>query len=240
MRLVVIGSVLILLAAPPAFAGGFNLTWGTGCWSDSPASLRTFACDTNTGSVSLVASFENDGYPLSTNFLKGRLDLQSDSPLLPDWWQIGGVGACRTGSLSVSTDFLGAPGGCVDFWQGQPPTVGFHWVTTAVPDVYAPPSAPNRARLNVRTGILSRSFPIEPGVEYYAFRVTIDFARSVGACTGCATPATLVLNELEYSGDLVTTPLANACLRWQAAGVTPCSATPARNPTWGQVKGLYR
>ena len=83
------------------------------------------------------------------------------------------------------------------------------------------------------------------GTEYYAFRLTIDAQKTTGAgaCGGCGVPATIVLNEImldAFTVDRLTTPLANTCLRWQAAGVTPCSATPVRNTTWGAIKSFYR
>ena len=121
-------------------------------------------------------------------------------------------------------------------------TVSILWLTAAVPGPYQPPAALNRARLKVGAGVSPGSVTLLGGVEYYALRVTVDYAKSVGygACSGCATPATIVLNDVWTLNQHFTTPLANACLRWQADGVTPCSATPARNSTWGQVKGLYR
>jgi len=231
----------LLLAAPPAMAfptGGVNLTWGTGCWEDNPSTLKTFACDTNVGSASLTASFAFE-WAAWTYYMDAKLDLQSDSPQLPDWWQFTCPAGCRAGSMSVSADFTGAPGGCADPWLGRA-QVTWYWVTAAIPGPYQPVTAPSRARLKV-----SMEFPqvtFIPNQEYYAFRVTLNYARSTGsgACAGCATPVTIVFNDLWILTGHLTAPLSNACLRWQADGTTPCSATPARNSTWGQVKSLYR
>ncbi|HTO90358.1 MAG TPA: hypothetical protein VMJ70_04440 [Candidatus Sulfotelmatobacter sp.] len=52
-----------------------------------------------------------------------------------------------------------------------------------------------------------------------------------------------MLNKISLFGEItdqLTTPLANSCLRWQAASTTPCSATPVRNTTWGAIKSFYR
>jgi len=244
-RFAAVGSALLLLAATTAVAQptvGFNLTWGTGCWQDNPTTLKTFSCDSNEGSATLAASFVVDRRTYSTN-LQARIDLQSDSAQLPDWWQLGSPAGCRSGSLSVSYDFNTAPGGCRIFWPGQA-QVTCYWVTTAIPGPYGPVTAPNRARLTLDMRAIPQGtlIPLVAGLEYYAFKVTLDFARTVGpgACAGCTTPVTIVLNQLLPGPYQLSAPLANACLRWQADGVTPCSATPARNSTWGQVKGLYR
>jgi len=86
---------------------------------------------------------------------------------------------------------------------------------------------------------------LQAGVEYYAFRVAFDAQRSIGpgACGGCSTPVTIVMNEIIVAASgagKINNPISNGCLRWQAAGQTPCSATPVRNQTWGTVKSLYR
>lgn len=103
---------------------------------------------------------------------------------------------------------------------------------------------PNRAEARGDFGG-AVSATLHPGTEYYAFRITIDAQKTTGAgaCGGCSVPATIVLNEIVLDGnaiDRLTTPLSNTCLRWQAAGTTPCSATPIRNTTWGAIKSFYR
>ena len=235
---------VLALAAPAARAdglGGFNLTWGTGCWRDNPATLLTSACDSNDGSVSFTVSFNNQ-FPTSHFIgLEAWLDLQSDTPELPDWWQLTDPGGCRHGSLSVSFDMPATPSGCANPWQGRVESEKFvNWSTAAFP--FYGGEAANRAKLYV----LYSSTPYNPllaGVEYFAFTVTINLAKTVGpgACGGCSTPVTIVLNEVGLGGYApLRTPLDNQCLRWQAGGVTPCSATPTRSGTWGQIKALYR
>jgi hypothetical protein len=244
MRAGVIGLVVMMFVAESAVAGGINLTWGSGCWQDNPSTLLTFACDSNAGSASLTTSFAISHLsPYQTSTLAAKLDLQSDSALLPDWWQLRSPEGCRAGALAVTTDFSGAPGGCVHPGQTQE-HIYVYWVTTALPGPYEPPSAPNRVRLKV-SDFFRELYPritLVPGIEYYAFRIIVNFTKSAGpgACQGCETPLTVVFNDLWTDSEHLTAPIANVCVRWQAGGVTPCSATPARNPTWGQVKGLYR
>ena len=109
MKYSVLVVFVLALAAPAAQAGGFNLTWGTGCWQDNPATLNTFACDSNDGSVSFTVSFATDTELPGFSLFQAELDLQSDSPDLPDWWQLTDSGGCRQGSLSISTDVAAPP-----------------------------------------------------------------------------------------------------------------------------------
>jgi hypothetical protein len=234
----------LVLTAPAVQAGGINLTWGSGCWQDNPATLHAFACDSNAGSATLTASFAFDRAPGGIDGFEAALDLQSDSSVLPDWWQLTPPGGCRQGALSGSADFTGAPGGCVDAWQGHAHIVGTAWHTALFPGGYNPPPALNRAKLWIFVLTDGPLWYLQSGIEYYGFKVTVDHQKSVGpgACGGCSTPVTIVLNEM-WAGEhgwKLTNPLANTCVRWQAGGLTPCSATPAQNPTWGRVKSLYR
>jgi hypothetical protein len=221
-----------------------NLTWGTGCWQDNPATLQTFACDSNDGSASFTVSFAPDRNLDDFDELYAVLDLQSDSPELPDWWQLTDPGGCRQGALSTSADFTAAPGGCADPWQGQIPGYYTLWRTASFPGLGWPAVTPNRAQFRVLYGTYP-AVPLVMGTEYYGFTATITYQETVGAgaCAGCSTPVTLVLNAVTLRSrvpNLLTNPLDNMCLRWQAGGATPCDATPARNTTWGQLKSLYR
>jgi hypothetical protein len=236
---------LLAFAAPAAHAGGFNLTWGTGCWRENPATLHSFACDSNGGSASFTVSFAPDRNLDNFNSFYAVLNLQSDSPNMPDWWQLTHLGGCRDGALSTSAEFAAVPGGCADPWQGQIPSYSITWRTALFPGVgYGDIPAPNRAQFRVSYGT-APPLPLVIGAEYYGFRATINYQKTVGAdaCGGCRTPVILVLNEVTLVArvpNVLTGPLDNMCLHWQAAGATPCNATPVRNRTWGQLKSLYR
>ncbi len=257
MSRVILAACLLALLTTSAHAGGVNFTWGTGCWQDGAATLETFACDTNTGSSTLTGSFLLDRDMPRFAALIGIVDLQSSSPVLPDWWQLSDQAiaplGCRAGLISGSGDFTSAPGGCADPWLGLAVGGVAAWQTQ-----YSPPPPPleapasDRARLKIGL-VLANVNPLVAGREYYGFNARIDHAKTVGtgACAGCSVPAVFVLNMIEAQGvdmatytvvqrALLTTPLANSCVFWQAETASPCSATPARNSTWGQVKSLYR
>ena len=242
VRLGLLMVIACALLSMPAGAGGINLTWGDGCWADNPQTVQTFACDTNTGTFSMTASFSPNVNQAITSFTT-RVDLQTDAAALPDWWQICSQGGCRTGSLTA-TAIVNPPGGnCVYAWPGGQPDVFVTWGTALWCSSGTLP--PNRAQARGDFGGTA-SAVLHPGTEYYGFRLTIDAQKTTGAgaCGGCSVPATIVLNEIRLFGgvtvDPVTTPLSNTCLRWQAAGTTPCSATPVRNATWGAIKSFYR
>jgi len=255
MRHLALTACLLALLTTSVYAGGVNLTWGTGCWQDASATLQTFACDANTGSSTFTTSFVLDRDIPRFGALIGIVDLQSASSLLPDWWQLSDQNppGCRTGALSILADFLLAPGGCADPWLGLAAGGAGAWhtaVTPPPPPGEVPP--PNRARLKVGL-VLPDPNPLVAAREYYAFSARIDDAQTVGpgSCAGCEVPAAIVLNMIEAQGvdyttfqvvqrAQLTTPLANTCIYWQAPTGGLCGATPARNQTWGQVKSLYR
>jgi hypothetical protein len=230
---------LLAFAAPAALAGGVDLTWGTGCYPENPQTLRTFACNTNTGSASMVASFL-----LSTDApqfvgIQATVRLEAQATAIPDWWQFFNAGTCRTTALSTSADFTAAPQqACSDPWAGQ----AGGGVTSYITGTSLNPPATGWLRLAYA---VPGAVPLFHGVEYYAFRATVTFAKTVGtgACAGCTVPVLLVLDDLRSSQsnqvtEDCTTPIANACIDWQAG--SGCQIVPVRNLTWGRVQSLYR
>ena len=244
-RTLLLAACLCMLAASAAHAGGFNIAWGYGCWPENPTSLVAYACDSNDGRASFAVSFSPDQSIPQFREIIVVADLQSDTSGLPDWWQLSADGGCRQGSLTTSADFGLAPGLCADPWSGQHPIHGtLFWVTQSHPEGWPVPPA-NRAQFRDGYYVNSLGLTVRQGTEYHGLRATIDYQKAVGAggCAGCGIPVTIVLNAVVLGGgaiDQISSPLVNGCLRWQANGATPCSATPARNSTWGQVKGLYR
>jgi len=248
MKTLLLAVCVLPLAAPATRAGGINLAWGTRCWFDNPTTLSTFACDSNDGSVSFSVSFATDFSLPSLVLFQAEFDLQSDSAVLPDWWQLTDPGGCREGSLSASVDTSATWHGCPNPWAGVQPTYEYRrWYTAAFPDGVTGLPA-NRAKFFAEYGIWPPVgiFPGgRAGLEHYLFTLTIDFVRTLGsgACGGCGTPVTIVLNRVSLYGNgtiNLTNPIYNQCLRWQTGGVTPCSATPTRSGTWGSIKALYR
>lgn len=236
---------LLALGAPSVrAAAGVNLAWGAGCWTDNPVSAKTFACNTNTGSAPMTASFVTTTDQPDFVGVESVVDLQVDAAALPDWWQFFNAAVCRQTALSTSADFTTAPGGCTDPWAGLAAggIAGYQTNTTSPPN---PNPLPSRARLKVGYAIAAPS-PLTAGVQYYGYRATVSYMKSIGTgfCPGCATPATIVLNEIkaaEFTGpfERITDPLTNRCLIWNTSTV-PCADVPTRDITWGQIKSLYR
>ncbi len=246
-RLVLLVVVLLLiLGASAAQAATASLSWGPTCWSDpGHTNLAAFACNTNTGEVIMTVSFTPDqdiahfcrlGLTLYATAW-GQLDI-------PDWWKLG-TGQCRSGTMSVSVDFSAAPQvGCTDAWAGRNafPIVD-SYVTTPTPDDpnhYYPPVA----RLEAEAVIDPVDAPhLTAGTEYYGMQVRVSYLRTVGAgaCAGCSHPlnwdlVSVALYDCDGSSQVAGPDYqANGSLTWD-----PGMATPARNPTWGAIKSLYR
>ena len=108
---------------------------------------------------------------------------------------------------------------------------------------------PARARLTMAIATWTPG-PLEAEIEYFAFNMIINSTRTVGtgACAGCLTPVTLVLNSIKLTqpigvGDFVLSQAANPAsnyITWQTGYAGCLGATPTRNTTWGSVKSLYR
>jgi len=235
--------VLLALMAPMALAGGVNINWGAGCWSDgTPLNDLAFACNQNTGSATMTCSFAvwND----QPQFVGIELDLEglTEASAVPAWWQMG-QGDCRYGAVSTSANFLSAPQvGCVDMWQnlasgglaiyGWGPQWGGDRRTHMLVVYAVPADAP---------------IPLTAGVEYYAAQVYVSHQKTLGsgACGGCLTPHLWAFYSLksaeltQYEMLLEPLPDGNLCLYWQPSQFLFCGV-PTRNTTWGQVKSLYR
>jgi hypothetical protein len=220
--------------------GGLNLGWDD-C-GGQPASLnKTFACDTNLGSNTLVLSFVAPESLTALRACSAMMTIQSDGATLPAWWGLD-TGLCRsTSSLLMNANFTGGPFTCYDYWQG---------FAIGAPNMHAPVG--NRAQIEVVVA-LPYGDPsvreIAQGVEVYCMKLNIDNRRTtgLGSCAGCGTGVCIALNsmrmlQVEPLPDIwVTSPATRAHATWQGGIAGDCYlATPARNPTWGQVKMLYR
>jgi hypothetical protein len=247
MKKVLLTVTLLAVTASVAFAGGLNFTWGgTGCYRENPQILKTFACNTNSGSATMVGSFA------TTNDMPGFVgvevvvDGQSIVQYLPQWWDLYNGGSCRSASLSTSADFTAAPGvECLDPWNNLGAGGVGAWQTF----LYPPPPplnvpATNACRLKVAYALTEAS-PLIGGVEYYGFKAIVNYQKTVGtSCWGCSWPVTFVLNEIKAAplvgkAERINNAIDNVCIHWQGQAF-PCGGVPAKNSTWGQVKGLYR
>lgn len=242
-------SLSIVYAAAAASASGLNIAWND-CLGVGGTTNKAFACNTNAGSNVVVVSFDPPATIPTVVGGSAVIDLQSASTPLPSWWQLA-PGGCRDGALHL--DLVGSSQGCADPWQGA--------ATGSVS--YLPGfGGPSRARIRVSWGFPEAlAVQVEPGNEYFAFKLILDRTNSVGlgSCSGCVDPVCLLLTSVWLYQPLgvgdtpICYPLNANFLSWQggaigAPGCPPaqdppqsdCLATPAVRRSWGLVKSLYR
>lgn len=238
--------MLLALSATVASAAGLNLAWDA-CLNGGGLPAKTFACNTNTPGLTpahhmFLSAVAPGGISLWTSF-EFAFELQSESPVLPAWWQLRGTGQCRNGALSMSA--TAATAGCTDVYNGQ--------ALGGIASYTVGTGGPNRAR---GTGIWSvPSFaqtPLTEGEEYYVSRISIANLKTVGtgSCAGCDIGVCINAVSVKFvqpagtagGNQTVTNPATRAHVTWQAVvnQATCTGATPARNVTWGRVKTLYR
>mgnify|MGYP001214875851 CR=1 FL=1 len=234
---------------PRAEASGVNLRWDA-CLADGGTANRSFACDLNSGAVTLVPSFVL-GTPLPrVSRVTSTLQLASASPVLPEWWN---VNTCRIGAIVAASPLNVLSFNCVDWTnlQGNAGVTGF----------VVGERGSNTARLEVAGqigfGTGTGSADLDGTTEYLTSPLRISIIKSTGAnaCSGCSVGMCIVLGRIEVaSRTLPTVVLSQAAsgpggnfVTWQGgAGVSVgaavgCpAATPAREHTWGAVKALYR
>jgi hypothetical protein len=243
MKAVGITCALLVVSARLALAlpGGLNLGWDD-C-GGLPASLnKAFACDTNTGTQTLVGSYILPACcPLSVVANEINMEIQSAGPTLPAWWTMRS-GGCRSSSLTGNFDFTIGPFTCYDYWLGG----------ASGGAAMDPPTIPNRARINLIAAYPNGSPLIRPvpvNTEVYTFKCIIDNQKTigVGSCAGCATGVCIVLNSIKVVAPgggsnykRITWPAVRSHVSWQGGSAPDCFiVTPARNATWGSIKSLY-
>jgi hypothetical protein len=247
-RIILCALAPLLLGAPPASAAGFNLGWND-CPSGATYALReTFACDTDVGIHTMVASFVAPAGINAMSASEVTIDMQTGGASLASWWTFGS-GQCRTSaSLLGSFDFVSGPSTCYDYWQGG--AIGaLGWS--------AQPNTTNRCRIR---GVFAlpagdpRITSIPEGLEVYSFKAIIhnDKSAGPGACAGCSDEACIVLNVLTLDQPApnppqtrLTSPAVVGHVLWQGWSTPDPSnqcpeVTPAKQQTWGSIKALYR
>ena len=102
-------AVLALAAAcvpPPAHAAVQAMLAWDRCLENGGTVTRTFACDTNEGSETIVGSFVPPAGITDMNGLEVVIDmLTTPETAWPDWWAFKNTGACRQSALSLQFDF---------------------------------------------------------------------------------------------------------------------------------------
>jgi len=243
MRFRIMGVLHLLLFSMAATAhaqGGVNLRWSD-CASGIGFTHASFACATNTGTHTVVASFVPPPGVTALGRTAIALRICAETPSYPAWWELFNPGSCRPSSLVWTS-----PGGvsCLNPWEGAPvagsiisvgPGLG-----TADRLVYADSHTADGS-----------GHAVDPTLEYEAVRLVIDHDHTVGtgACAGCIAPVWLVLEQVDlFMTDgsppiHLTMPVQGLYATWQSTIYTwpPCLIpTPARNRTWGEIKSLYR
>ena len=237
-------SVLLAFSATVASAAGINLSWTKCAGEGSGTQNRTFACASNSGSQTAVGSLIAPAGVTGASGNEVVLDIQSGGTALPLWWAFKNAGTCRQNSMSLNFVADGGNTVCVDeFGGGGAGGIGAYTIGFL--------GNPTRARMTAAIATAAPG-PLDADVEYFAFNMLINNLKTVGtgACAGCSVPVCLILNSIKITqgvgvGDYFLSqagaPGSNI-VTWQGGNVGGggCSATPAKNATWGSVKSLYR
>jgi len=248
------------IVPPPTENGHVKLAWNT-CHEDGGAFNRTFACDTNTGTVTLVLSVTPPvNLPQFNGFVATIMGLPVDGAV-PSWWQLQTAG-CRPGAMAFSFVPPAGASACVDPWIGM----GIGGINYEYPYNYYSPSPV--VRLRAVAALSSGTRSLDAGTGYFLIRLTIPLAASTGAgsCADCASAmcfgvSGVLLTQPLGLGDVsVLTPQYSTnsdIVTWQAGAVMrrewlrdtghppiksfQClSETPVKRPSWGGIKSLYR
>jgi hypothetical protein len=240
--LLAIAAWLLLGAAGPASAASqVKFRWDS-CWGDGGVMNRDFACNVNTGSDRLIASFVPNRSHTGITMLESRIDITVAGGSVPDWWRFKNAGSCRLTSLTASAAIPPSASACVDWAGGSALDAIVTYVTFDAPVA--------RASVTVTSQVpdaLAADMPANQ--EYFAFALNLNHQKSVGtgACAGCTLPACLGLQYVEQSTPTGIADIYDAfsldsdwLANWQGGGVLGCQFTsPVRSSTWGGVKALY-
>lgn len=233
-KVLTLAAALLVFGASASFAQGLNLYW-----NDCQSGVTNFVnpCNSNTGTlITMHASVFPPAMPMfaSTTTV---VDIAVADATLPAFW-LTNAGQCRANAIAISYDPNNNPGTCPDLWQFNQ--------NLQVSAIQQGVNGPNRVRVNGVAAVPAGSeLNVPGGSEQWVCRVSINRANTL-ACAGCATPATIVLNEMymQQPGGLpayrITNPADNYCIGWNGGNAQCPGATPTQNATWGAVKNLYR
>ena len=255
LRLPLALGLVLLPSASSVRAAGLNLAWDK-CLSEGGGIAKTFDCGSNQGYADIVGSFiPSQPHPRFVAF-EVKLDVQSQTRTLPAWWQLYNSGSCRESAYEVVFNFRDLPkSSCDDPFEAAVFGGVGCYATSGNPQPPGFQAGPNTARM-VMGAALMYSKNLSPGMEYYAFRLRLQYESSSGggACEGCSTPVCLTLSEVvvydesaeppsgqvshESAPEIISQQSQNSRISWQDNGINCQSAV--KNKTWGQLKSLYR
>ncbi len=237
-------TLLPLCVSPASAAGVFRLSWN-GCADDRASLQRCYDCDGKAGAPFV---FQGSFRPANSipDFAGCSIEVQitfqdagGGVVPVPDLWKVG-AGSCAGGTLTAvnpTTD-----GGCsTPSVYGANPSGG--WA------VYYP-FGYSAGEMLIRVDWTTGPTPggaLVAGQLYPGFAVAMDVDAAIAAgCAGCSTRATLQLQKIEVYGftlgedEVITTPETRDWILWQDSSAYPCLSTPARAPSWGAIKAMYR
>src|SRR5262249_18609167 len=225
-----------LLCASSALANpGTNLRWNA-CFGDSGLANKTFACNTNSGTFTLVLSFVLPVDFSNASGLEIVLDVSAPTTSIPAWWLFKNAGSCRVTSLTENPVLPPASVHCVDWGRGTASS-GLAAYNVGVP-------GPGHCRVLAAAAVAPQDVQnLVAGPEYFAGNFVIDAAKTVGAgaSSGCDVPMTISCPSVRVvtptTGLTITGPTNGTnshIATWQSAPVA------TRRNTWAGVKALYR
>jgi hypothetical protein len=241
-------AAMLFVASSAVAAPGVSLSWSFCHGEGTGSNNRTFACNANTGTNQLVCSFElpSDLAQVSGNEIV--IDVLTQQPTLPAWWDFKNLGTCRSTSLSFNTTADAANVVCVD-WALGGSSGGIGAYSQEIGSINPSLTASHR-RIKIALAVPPTALQdLVVATEYFACNLTINNLKTVGtgACAGCTEPMCVVFNSCNVTTPVLannifignaSAPGANI-VTWQGAGPN-CNAVPTKNATWGQVKALYR
>ena len=234
----------LTLFTTTAFAAGFDLRWDA-CAADAGVSNKNFACDTDDGTHTMVASYTLD-QPISGFFyFEAVVDLiVAGSQPVPAWWDFNN---CRLFAMNADATYDPSAVNCADWPGGGGAAVssGYH----SGGSISSADSASHR-RMIVIGGVDPPVVLLTANQDYFLFNLVLvnNFTLDPGSCAGCTVPVCIVLNSIRFL-DTSLQPLTTLTAptlpgtnfaTWQGGSGANCSAVPTRRATWGAVKSLYR
>jgi hypothetical protein len=241
---------LLLVSASAASAAGLNLAWDA-CYLDGGFALRTFPCNsdlgTGTRANNLALSLTPAADIAQFQGVVATVTVTTYGPL-PSWWS----GACAARPSAAIFGVSGATSACSNSAYGPVTPSGG---VTAVRNYWG----------GINPTLVEFTLAVAPGketnllanTEYFLGRLQMSNVATTGAgaCIGCLYPACIRFTSAVVVraglpnpiAAIITQPEYQPLVHWQAATgnpylcvIIPPPPTPARNASWGAIKGLYR